>query len=427
MSVTKTYGLTTDAGVVDLPGSVPPADFLPDQTGHNGEYLTTDGNAVSWAAVSSGGGLPYIYPNLSLTVPTGLRLKRDFLDINPNSQFLTQADSKTNPPAGWRFCQVLTNLNNLAAASVSSGILTFTGVGTANYRWDANEFSCPLFEKEVLVPNYEAIFRIQLAAGAEASQYMNWGIINNVTEGQDELDDFILFEHANDGVVYIRGGDNNAIGSANIGLTAMTNGVWWRFSKRGPYIDWSYNTTNQDTVPTTGWGSTSNVGNISEYRNRIAFGMRCLLRFGMRRNGGTAPSVNVRYFKDRVGPDFVVNDSAEWREWTCADGFGTGSNMDITITSDQAIGAGSTINDADVQAVLTKITNSRAYDAATITYSVVRSATPGATAGSYAAPASVTVAGTGTYVNIFARVSSAARTAQGSIDIANLKIPFTAA
>jgi hypothetical protein len=36
---------------------------IPSQTGHNGQYLTTDGSNISWSAVSGGSSVPDYFSN----------------------------------------------------------------------------------------------------------------------------------------------------------------------------------------------------------------------------------------------------------------------------------------------------------------------------------------------------------------------------
>jgi hypothetical protein len=50
----------------EVDGSVTNELELPDQSGHNGEYLTTDGSSVSWASVSGSGSTPvYGFANIT--------------------------------------------------------------------------------------------------------------------------------------------------------------------------------------------------------------------------------------------------------------------------------------------------------------------------------------------------------------------------
>jgi hypothetical protein len=72
--------IDTHLGATNNPHSVDETDVLPDQSGHSGEFLTTNGTVTSWS--SAGGGM--VYPGAGIAVSTGSAWDTSLTDNSSN-------------------------------------------------------------------------------------------------------------------------------------------------------------------------------------------------------------------------------------------------------------------------------------------------------------------------------------------------------
>lgn len=423
MAVTKSYGLTTDGGVVDLPGTVNSTDVLPDQTNNTGKYLTTDGNVASWGTVASSGGATEIRSTI-LTAPTGLKLipGHRLLELATTTTFVTQADAKTNPPSGWTW-KGGNSYTNLTSASVSNGSLTVTPSNSAYAVWDSNNTAAPILEREIPSTYYSALLRFRFTVGNINGNGVKFGF-QQMVDGGNELNAFTQFELGGTGALIWRGGDTNPSWYTNDGTFNPLTGIWFHIVRNGANVDFWYNTANQTTPPTTGWVPTVTYGRTGTlYYNNVPYGIRNIARFAFTRSANPSPVYVVDYFEDSIGPDLLRNKTESWRPYLSANGYGYASGTDpVAAVADVQVSESATIDQSTLRTVLAAVTGTRAFDDATkVTWSVVRGNSPPA-AGTYYAATDVVVEGSGPYVAVYAKFARG--TAQTSVDLNAFRIPL---
>jgi hypothetical protein len=96
------------------------------------------------------------------------------------------------------------------------------------------------------------------------------------------------------------------------------------------------------------------------------------------------------------------------------------TGVEIPIMTDWDIGtSGATINQTRLRQILSDVANTMPYDSATVTFSIKQSATVSATSGTYYAPGSVIVSGTGRYVSLWCKILANTTVVNGSV-----RLPF---
>lgn len=191
----------------------------------------------------------------------------------------------------------------------------------------------------------------------------------------------------------------------------LTNGIWLRITLFNNTALLDYNLTVQTTPPTTGWVRDRSVTFNLDITKTYAIGIIQIV------NAVTSGLLSDILYYDDSGLIEEAGDTVN-PTWA-AQGYDT-ANTAIQLLADYDLGsAAPTLKQATIRNILADIQNKLYGDSATWTFSVKQSQTVGASAGSYAAAASVTVEGSGRYANVWAKANSDG-TQPGS-----LILPFT--
>lgn len=109
-------------------------EILPAQTGNSGKFLTTDGNTLSWATVSGGGGGSGTVTSIDVTVPTGLAVSGVPITTS-GTVAITYASGYAIPTTAkqteWDTAYGWGN-------HASAGYLTSAAIGSTVQAWDAD-------------------------------------------------------------------------------------------------------------------------------------------------------------------------------------------------------------------------------------------------------------------------------------------------
>ena len=177
------------------------------------------------------------------------------------------------------------------------------------------------------------------------------------------------------------------------------NGVWIKLvqDSDGDVLCF-YNTDNTSVVPTTWTHSVT-------YSGQFGVGVDSLRVGGGVCTANTSDTATGSFLHMQVD-DEIYNGFGSLQPLWHATQFNTDNTAQEIIT-DYDLGADApTVDETRLQLILADLENTLPGDASTNTYSVVQSATPGASAGAYAAAGSITVGGSGRYLNIWVKMSS---------------------
>ena len=198
--------------------------------------------------------------------------------------------------------------------------------------------------------------------------------------------------------------------SVQVGITApqLAAGVWLMIEFNNRVLQSFYSVADQATPPTS-W-------TVLQANNSTFSGVGPW-RFGqvMSTTAAAAFTADYKWFdaKGNTDPELWASNPV----WG-AQGYNATAPA-ITLLADYDLGPVSpTVNQIQLRNVFSDSVNMNAHDAASWTFSVVRSESLGAVAGTYAAAGSVTVEGSGRYLNVFAKCSSS------GIQSGSLRLPL---
>lgn len=386
-------------------------------------------NAGNWATVG-GSGSPatgWIRPDPGFSVGSsyerlaGVFNSRVVQLVALKTFSVTHANAISTPPEGWSWL----NSGNLTSADTNTSLANALHIvhntsSTDNYYSTTNSAPRLYRARDATGQQFEIVCRMKLS-----SHSSNWWAGMNVYDSQNAnyfikialksatQNQVCLFQNIN--------GTSTALGTANLtGQQANTDGIWVRLVCAATGATGYYNTTNTSTMPWT-WTYLDSCSGIWK-----SPGVPLGVGFDFVRDGtgstGTV-SADVMHFYETPVNTLMGNSFAN--NQPCAMAWDDSSPV-LTLVSGFDLGsAAAIISDANVQACLTEVTNWRWFDAATWTWSVTRGNSAPVTPGSYAAPGSVTVGGSGRYVSIAAKAASSGRIQPGSINVERLAIPFT--
>lgn len=326
----------------------------------------------------------------------------------PTSRTIFAADSEF----GWTWANRTTwggtgndNTTNAGYSTwnfTTTSVLWFGGTYTAPYRYrtiqvEAND----VLEVITRVAsngqrNYE-LAGIQIQNAASSAQY------SRVLMGYDSG-----LTGTNIGV---RAADsNNLNGGVALTSTNRDNGVWLKLRWSCFGVQYQYNTSTSSTPPTSGWISFG----ISGLSGTPTWGLnnsRTSVRVGMiAQNENTSGGFVVKFgwFSMTLnGSPF----SAEPWQWG-TELFSTGASEQLIGEVD--FGAAVSLDQTKLRQFCTDVVNTRSWDTATVTFSVVGSASTGPASGTYYAAGSIVVSGSYRYWRVYAKILSDGTT-QGSI------------
>lgn len=200
----------------------------------------------------------------------------------------------------------------------------------------------------------------------------------------------------------------------------QTNGVWVKFVWTAAGWTAFYSTANQSTPPTS-WtllarkATTSGWGASTLAANQIGVGMTAQTV-----NGTGGYTVRWLYWRARVYDQQSGVTRFDW-----------GTELFSTSGPEQLIGEvdfGSAIelDQTKLRQVLADAVNTRSFDDATVTFSVVGGSSSGPASSTYYAAGSVVVSGSYRYWRVYAKITSATGVEQGSIKLPLLLPPSVA-
>jgi len=437
MSDTKTYGLTTTGGVVDLPGTVAVTDggtgstsqadaqasILPTQTGNGGKFLKTDGaGAVTWDTPVAGSSivLGYILPDVIGSLPAGINrslYSGDLLELAPTTIFSTTiADAKANPRTGWTIKNP-TNFSAIDANVTTANRLHLVGTASGSYDWWSGAGTAPLLHKLISYnDDYSCIARIHCLQASDTSTGMAF-----IVADPTDVASMVRTDIYRNGY----GVGSQVDTSSFTNITAADDQAEWVWAwKNGSNIGLAVSVDAVTTPPTSpsSWVKIAENNIVFATATRringaIAFG------FSLFRGSGTGtPTGEVSYFKDYYSSMYPGNRGISIPGDSAA---GFAASTDVTLVASVDLTAsGTTISNTDIQNALVNATNTRYRDLGTVTYSAVRGGSPSPAASTYQAAGSVTVSGTGRYFALYARLASDG-TQTASINLSKIRIPIT--
>jgi len=381
------------------------------------------GGAIQAAVTPSGIRVPIG----DVTVPATYALEAgSYLSLALRYAAEDAADAKTTPPVTW-------SAENTGGAGVLTSSVATGGVhtnthGTTSTTWGTSTRDAPRFYQVMRAPsgalrviarfqtnldaNFEAVALLVSLDEAASSTYVGAGLVWNGNGDGSSRDAFFI-------------GAKDAVSQGSLDADSVftaqeiTDGVWIMLEREPNGTIWhaSYSAANQATPPTS-WteiGTGITVSTLDTTVHRVGW-------YSQTQNTSGAHVASMVYFDASSYGDPERQDASSNLAGT-GGGF-EDSDPAIQLLTDLDIGAAATLADADLQAALAVGENTRYGETASWTWSCVRSATEGAAAGAYAASGSVTVSGSGRYLNLRAKCSSDAET-RGSLHLPSLHIPYT--
>lgn len=214
---------------------------------------------------------------------------------------------------------------------------------------------------------------------------------------------------------------DSVYGTTQAGVTVgqRNAGVWLRVVLDGSGIYHYYNTTNQDTPPTGAWTRirTQNVSTTAVWWMGQPIRV-CLAAI----TANTANSFTISFLYEDV--QFESGEIGRTgRQWGAA-------LLDTTATeqliAEVNFGASVALDQTRLRAILADAVNTRPGDTATVTFSLVSSATTAPASGTYYAANAMVVPAAGRYYRLYAKIASATGVEQGSVNVARIALPIAA-
>lgn len=335
----------------------------------------------------------------------------------------THANAISTPPEGWTW----TNTTNLTSADTNSSLAGALHVvhnaSSTDNLYTSTDTSPRLTRARDASPDgVEIVARMK-----ETKHTGNWyACVGFIETARPTYNCKIGLVTGTQGVnMWFNNSSGTAAAGTQVNLTDQqvnTDGIWVRLVKSGQSCSGFYSTAVQTTPPTS-WTQV-----------QIAAGYV----FG---GEGAALSEVLVFTRDGTGSTGTITADIMYLDSTPtttrfgvlaadagmgADGYDSSGPVLVPIAGFDLGASTATVNDTDVQAALTEITNTRPFDAAAWTFSASRGASSPVSCGggTYAAAASVSVGGTGRYFSLCGKATSTARIQQGSIAVERLRIPF---
>lgn len=182
-------------------------------------------------------------------------------------------------------------------------------------------------------------------------------------------------------------------------------GVWLKLVVQGGFVYTYYNTSAVTTPPSGGWLQVANPFTA-------AFTIGAAVQIGLHAmtvNPTNTFTATFLYEKLTFEPSSTGRTGIQWSA-TLLD-----TSATEQVIGEVDFGSAVSLNQTVLRQLLVDATNARSTDSATVTYSVVGSATPGPASGAYAAANAVTVTGSYQYWRVYCKIASATGFEQGSV------------
>ncbi len=335
-----------------------------------------------------------------------------YLKLKVNKTFVTTvANSISSPPAGWTWADSA-GLTIASQGAVNGRLVTHNSTNTD---WAGVTRNGPRQFRAFTRDTTGVQYVIARIASDGNANYERAGVIIYDPATPATYTDYCVGYHSSGGGLVLM----SRVGDSSEQYTTVTSGqrdagVWVMILLTlDGAVEHYYSLSGSSTVPTT-W----------TFRRRSSAGffstLSTMYAATISYTGNTSGShtSKILYYDDTglIGRGLpFVNTVATMG----AEGVAT-TGTEISLLSDWDIGtSGATINQTRLRQILSDITNSTAYDTATVTFSVKQSATVAATSGTYYAPGSVVVSGTGRYVSLWVKILANTTLVNGSV-----RLPF---
>lgn len=371
----------------------------------------------------------YIRPDRNLSLTTGYefspRYAPGFLLLKQNRQWVqTIANAVSTPPNGWITWLRTTNLVSADVNTTHANGFNLKHDGTSTDDMINATLTSPLIYRTYSSSpsGFDVVFHV----GLSATGTNNAGAV----VFQDDANLTTWFGLGIDGSAPQLQFIKTIAGTStitNVGITSeqATTGIWFHIIKGHTTVQWWYSTSSSATPPTT-WtlGSSVVTGIFTQDVQALRVGLT-IKRFAV----GSASQIS--FWSDYFDDSSLLTTSVltPWAATNPADlvlsanGF-LSTNPTQPIVASFDLGASTaTVSNADVQAALAQVTNTRALDSATITWGVVRGTANPACSPSTSAD-STTVSGSGEFLAVCAAMSSTGGLLPGSINLTDFSIPF---
>jgi len=326
---------------------------------------------------------------------------------------VTIANAISTAPAGWTWSN--SGLLDSADANTTTANALSADFGTSTTTtYSASPFLYKTYQppagKDTLV------FVARIAHNGDAD-FERMGLM--VAKSGTLTTNAVIFSQYNTGARSVASlyDDSNVLDTDAVGATQLSDGVWMMITvSEGATAFWYSNTVQATPPAAADWVYSS---------GRAAnFAVNDVLLGGIALHAGNASDNfvgNCLYYDDTLvrGKDIRTKGNPI----SCASGFDQG-NTEIQLLADyDLVSATSTIADADLQSIFGFIENIEDEADSSWTYSVVRDAATSAASSTYQAAGSITVSGTGRYLNVFAKCNSDG-TQPGNL-LFPINIPYT--
>lgn len=381
-----------------------------------GEAVGRSGGVLASVPLGSGsvGGTRYLLTDPDLTLGSTWTRTDGLLCLLADKTWGANiTNALTSPPSGWTW----TNTTYVTSAAVTGGEMVIVFSTAATQNWISGTFTASRLRKSAVyaLPDSGVIyFRLKAPALNANTRYFLFQLLDSSTD--NAYFHLGLRGSAGAGNIYYKFGPSIGVTSTAVTTADMAAGVWFRVVIRGRQVSCGYSLAVQSTPPST-W---TNLSTSETYWTGFSTTFYASFLGLLDATGGTHEGT-VSYYDDTLMeaiPGMNINSSS------CARGFDATSPVLRIVDADLGTDA-AVIANADVQAALSQVVNTRTRDAATWTFSVVRGSSASPAAGAYAAAGSVTVSGTGRYIAIDAKCLSTSGGDAGSLADTRIRIPYT--
>jgi hypothetical protein len=381
-----------------------------------GEALGLVGGVLASLPVGSApvGGTSYLLTDPDLTLGSVWTRSEGLLCLLADKTWGANiANALTSPPDGWTW----TNTTYVTSAAVTGGEMVIVFSTAATQDWLSPTFTASRLRKSAVYAPPESgviYFRLKAPALNATTRFFLFQLLDSSTD--NAYFHVGLRGSAGAGNLYYKFGPSVGVNSTAVTTANMAAGIWFRVVIRGRQVGCGYSLAVQSTPPST-W---TNLATTDAYWTGFSTTFYASFLGLLTATGGTHEGT-VSYYDDSLMeaiPGLNINSSS------CARGFDATSPVLKIVDADLGT-ASAVVADADVQATLSQVVNTRARDAATWTFSVVRGSSASPAAGAYAAAGSVTVSGTGRYIAVYAKCLSTSGGDAGSLADTRIRIPYT--
>lgn len=346
-----------------------------------------------------GRGLTVVVNRTDITEDANYERHEGDLRLVPNTNFpFAEADAITTPPPGFTW------MNSGALTSADTDTTTSNALNvehsSTSTDWSKVSQTGPVMYKTVPVSDgmtKEIVARLSTDADASVQNF-ELIVIND--------DDNTTFHKL--GIRYNATGlwlssteSQSGIGattSTAITTTQRDDGIWVRMVIANREVFCYYNLTNQSSPPTS-WTQLDRKSTFDIAGGLYAFKIGLVVS----NSAGGSLIGDLLYYRD----DFWEGSDSDIAAPKSNAGGCNDANPSITLLADWDLGANVvSVNEPRLRTALKSALAHPDNDNVTWTFSVVRSTTTGAAAGTFAVPTSVSVSGSGRYLSIFAKANS---------------------